>query len=42
MNGIGPAIELQSLTKRYGRTTAVDRIDLSVPRGMTLGLLGPN
>ena len=38
----GPAIELQGLTKRYGKAPAVKGIDLSVPRGRTLGLLGPN
>jgi ABC-2 type transport system ATP-binding protein len=42
MSGIGPAIELRGLTRRYGKATAVDSIDLSVPRGTTLGLLGPN
>lgn len=42
MKSNGSAIELQGLTKRYGKTTAVDTIDLSVPRGTTLGLLGPN
>ena len=42
MNGNGSAIELQGLTKRYGKTTAVDAINLSVPYGTTLGLLGPN
>ena len=38
----GPAIEIVGLTKRYGRTLAVDRLDLSVERGETLALLGPN
>jgi ABC-2 type transport system ATP-binding protein len=42
MNGDGLAIELRCLTKRYGQATAVDKVDLSVPRGTTLGLLGPN
>ena len=42
MNSIGPAIELRGLTKQYGKTTAVDAIDLTVPSGTTLGLLGPN
>ena len=42
MNTSEQAIELQSLTKRYGKTTAVDAIDLLVPNGTTLGLLGPN
>jgi ABC-2 type transport system ATP-binding protein len=35
-------IELSSLTKKYGSFTAVDSIDLTVPRGELLGLLGPN
>lgn len=38
----GPAIEVEGLVKRYGPTTAVDGIDLSVDRGRVLGLLGPN
>jgi ABC-2 type transport system ATP-binding protein len=33
---------LNQLTKRYGRFTAVDRIDLAVPRGELFGFLGPN
>ena len=35
-------INLSALTKRYGSFTAVDRIDLSVPRGELFGFLGPN
>ena len=35
-------IRLQRLTKRYGKFTAVDGIDLDVPRGELFGLLGPN
>ena len=35
-------IRLDGLTKRYGDFTAVDRIDLVVPRGELFGLLGPN
>ena len=35
-------IELSQLTKRYGRFTAVDAIDLTVPRGELFGFLGPN
>ena len=35
-------IELNQLTKRYGRFTAVDGIDLTIPRGELYGLLGPN
>ncbi|HVB30915.1 MAG: ABC transporter ATP-binding protein [Gemmatimonadaceae bacterium] len=35
-------IRLKSLTKRYGSFTAVDAIDLDVPRGELFGFLGPN
>jgi ABC-2 type transport system ATP-binding protein len=35
-------IRLTSLTKRYGDFTAVDAIDLHVPRGELFGFLGPN
>jgi ABC-2 type transport system ATP-binding protein len=35
-------IRLQALTKRYGKFTAVDGIDLHVARGELFGLLGPN
>jgi ABC-2 type transport system ATP-binding protein len=35
-------IELMSLTKRYGSFTAVDAIDLRVPKGELFGFLGPN
>ncbi|MFA9444118.1 ABC transporter ATP-binding protein [Egicoccus sp. AB-alg6-2] len=36
------AIEVRGLRKRYGRTLAVDGLDLEVARGETLALLGPN
>jgi len=35
-------IELRQLTKRYGDFTAVNAIDLTVPRGELFGFLGPN
>jgi ABC-2 type transport system ATP-binding protein len=38
----GPAIELLHLTKRFGRTLAVNDLSLTIPRGSTFGLLGPN
>jgi ABC-2 type transport system ATP-binding protein len=38
----GPAIEIAGLTKRFGRTLAVDNLSLTIPRGSTFGLLGPN
>ena len=37
-----PAIELKGVVKRFGAITAVDGLDLDVPRGICLGLLGPN
>ena len=36
------AIEAQALVKRFGKTTAVDGVDLAVRPGTVLGLLGPN
>ncbi|WP_241215255.1 ABC transporter ATP-binding protein [Thermobaculum terrenum] len=36
------AIEVQGLTKLYGRTEALRGIDLAVPEGCLFGLLGPN
>ncbi len=33
---------MSKLTKRYGPVTALDGIDLVVPRGVTFGFLGPN
>jgi lipooligosaccharide transport system ATP-binding protein len=36
------AIELQGVVKRFGPITAVDGLDLEVPKGICLGLLGPN
>jgi lipooligosaccharide transport system ATP-binding protein len=37
-----PAIEMKGVVKRFGTITAVDGLDLEVPRGICLGLLGPN
>jgi ABC-2 type transport system ATP-binding protein len=37
-----PAIETKGLTKRFGERTALDGIDLLVPRGSAFGFLGPN
>jgi ABC-2 type transport system ATP-binding protein len=36
------AIELWGLTKRFGKTLAVDDLSLAVKRGDTFGLIGPN
>jgi len=35
-------IKLTNLTKRYGKFTAVNAIDLEVPKGELFGFLGPN
>src|SRR4051812_28846728 len=37
-----PVIEVQHLTKRYGRVTAVEDVSFRVERGEILGFLGPN
>jgi len=37
-----PIISARGLTKRFGRTLAVDHIDLDIPPGRIVGLIGPN
>ncbi len=37
-----PVIETKDLTKRYGATLAVDRLNFQLRRGEVFGLLGPN
>jgi ABC-2 type transport system ATP-binding protein len=39
--GQAPALRLVGLLKRFGDKTAVDHIDLAVPRGSFFGLVGP-
>jgi ABC-2 type transport system ATP-binding protein len=36
------AIDVHGLTKRFGRKTAVDGIDIGIPEGEVWGFLGPN
>jgi ABC-type multidrug transport system ATPase subunit len=36
------AIDTTALTKRFGKRSAVDALDLRVPRGAVFGFLGPN
>ena len=36
------AVQARGLTKHFGTTTAVERLDLTIPRGMIYGFLGPN
>jgi ABC-2 type transport system ATP-binding protein len=40
--GTGLAIETSGLVKVFGKTRAVDGIDLAVPAGSVYGVLGPN
>lgn len=37
-----PHIKFQQLAKTYGKTVALEKIDLSIERGSVLALLGPN
>ncbi|HDQ71414.1 MAG TPA: ABC transporter ATP-binding protein [Chloroflexi bacterium] len=37
-----PAIQTENLTRRFNSLTAVDRLNLTVPRGVIFGFLGPN
>src|ERR1700709_1044152 len=44
-HGLGPAVpelEVRGLTKRYGRTVAVDDLSFAVEAGRVTGFLGPN
>ncbi|HLJ94279.1 MAG TPA: ABC transporter ATP-binding protein [Gemmataceae bacterium] len=36
------AIELNGVTRRFGKATAVDDLTLRIPQGHTFGLIGPN
>jgi ABC-2 type transport system ATP-binding protein len=43
MGAVSPAaVRTENLTKRFGTTTAVDRLDLEVRPGEVFGFLGPN
>jgi len=37
-----PAIELENITKTFGKHVAVDALSLSVPEGSVYGFIGPN
>jgi ABC-2 type transport system ATP-binding protein len=37
-----PCIEARSLRKAFGKTVAVDGVDLRVEEGRILGIIGPN
>jgi len=40
--GAAPAVSVRGLVKRFGSVTALNGIDLDVPRGMIFAILGPN
>lgn len=42
MRSHSPVIQAESLTKRYGRVLALDRLSLEVQAGEVMGFLGPN
>lgn len=37
-----PAIQIENVVKRYGKHTAVNQLNLTVPAGTVYGVLGPN
>ena len=39
---MGELLECRQLAKRFGATRALDKIDLSIQSGSTIGLIGPN
>ena len=36
------AVQLEAVTKRFGRHVAVDHLELAVPEGAVYGFIGPN
>src|SRR6476659_5305493 len=42
MNTTHTAVSVHGLTKRYGRRTVVDGLDLELPSGVVAGFIGPN
>jgi ABC-type branched-subunit amino acid transport system ATPase component/branched-subunit amino acid ABC-type transport system permease component len=41
-SGPDPLLSLHHVTVRYSKVTAVDAVDMSVPRGAIVGVIGPN
>lgn len=37
-----PLVEIRGLTKNFGYVTALDDVDINIPRGEIIGLLGEN
>src|SRR5687767_12993223 len=42
MNEAHPVIDVRGLTKRFGKKTVVEDVDLKVAEGEIVGFLGPN
>ena len=42
MNATPIALELKNVTMRFGGITAVNELDMAIPKGMIAGLIGPN
>lgn len=42
MRPLPPALHISRLHKHFGSNTALDGIDLSLPKGQVLALLGPS
>lgn len=40
--GPAPAVDLEAVTKRFGRVTALDELTMTLPTGQIHGFLGPN
>ncbi len=38
----GTVVRIEQLSRRFGRTVALDRVNLDVPRGVVFGLVGEN
>src|ERR1700704_3988905 len=42
MKGQGPVVQVQDLSKHFGRNVAVDRVSFDIDRSEVFGFLGPN
>ena len=42
MDTLHPAVQVASVSHRYGRTVALDNVSLEIPRGVSAGLIGPD